>query len=76
MIQITLGKSIPGGEIHRQRYELPPTQGARQKASAKQRDKDLTLGGTAGEMEGRGEGKDGESGRRNCKTVGTMCCVK
>ena len=33
----------------------PQLQGTRQKASAKQRDKDLTLGwGTAGKMEGRG----------------------
>ena len=33
----------------------PQLQGTRQKASAKERDKDLTLGwGAAGEMEGRG----------------------
>lgn len=55
----------------------PQLQGARQKASAKQRDKDLTLGGVLLEKWREEVGKDGESGEKELQDSGNyvLCQV-
>ena len=77
MIQITLGKSIPGGgDPQTEVWAAPNSRVHGRKLLQNRETRIWRWGGYCWRNGGKRWGKMVKVGRRNCKTVGTMRCVK